>query len=257
MLKIQNKIELKLPTQQNNATTKFSYNYLLGVAMIYMTFMILSGITVYKLIDIGWFIIPAGLIVIPFTYSISNVTTEVYGYVVARNMMWWFTIASAFFAFFGFLLSHTPSPKDFQYQKAFMLILGNMPVVFIAGIIASVCGISFNNYSVSKLKKYLNGRKYWLRSIITTASGEIMYNFIAYPIMWYGHTTLKIFFHIFICASVFKIAMTSLVWPFECLFASFLKNREGVNVMDYNVNYNPFIFKIDSSNKKTNLRVIK
>lgn len=234
----------------------FRYNYLLGLAMSYMMFMILSGITIYKSVNFGWFIMPAAVLVTPFIYSISNITTEVYGYLIARNMMWWFIIVSAIFTSFGFLIIHTPSPQNFANQYAFNLILGNMPIVFVAGIIGSIGGISFNNYVVSKYKVLLNGRKYWLRSILSTAGGEMVYNLIAYPLMFIGHTSTAEFFHILISVSLFKITTTALIWPLECLSAAWLKRKEGISMIDKGVNYNIFRFRINQP-QRPKLKIVK
>lgn len=244
------------PAEQITNKKAFSLNYLLGVSMLYMALMILSGTTVYKIITIGYYIGPAGILVTPFIYSLSNVTTEVYGYAVARNMMWWFVISSFVFTFGGSVLSVLPSPQDFHEQHAFNVIFGSMPIVFIAGTIGTIFGISFNNYVVSKLKIHMNSKKYWIRSFISTAGGEILYNFIAYPIMWYHKVPFDIFIKIFISVTLFKMATTCVVWPLECLFAAFLKKKEGINTMDYNVKYNIFHFSVHKY-KKPSLKIVK
>src|SRR3990167_11333041 len=84
--------------------SNFTYNYLIGVVMLYMTLTILSGLTVYKIIILGPFLLPAGIFTTPLTYCLSNVTTEVYGYTVGRNLMWWFVITSTIFTCLAFLL---------------------------------------------------------------------------------------------------------------------------------------------------------
>jgi uncharacterized integral membrane protein (TIGR00697 family) len=222
-----------------------------------MMFMILSGLTIYKIIAIGPFIAPAAVLVTPFIYSLSNVMTEVYGYPVGRNMMWWFIISSAMLTLCSFVLIHLPSPSNFTEQHAFDIIFGTMPGVFVAGIIGSICGMSFNNYCVSKFKILMSGKKYWLRSIISTCGGEIIYNIIAYPIMFFSHTTLQQFFHILLCVTLFKITTTAIIWPFECLLARFLKIKEKVNIFDYDINYNLLNFKIASKPQKPNLALVK
>jgi len=90
-------------------------------------------------------------------------------------------------------------------------------------------------FFVSKYKVILQGKKYWLRSILSTAGGELTYNLIAYPIMFFGHVSLHEFFRILLCVSLFKMGTTALVWPFECLAAAILKKKEGIDVIDYKV----------------------
>lgn len=245
-----NKID-KLPRNGN-----FHYNYLLGVAMGYMMLMILSGILIYKIVTIGYFIGPASLGVVPLIYCLSNVTTEVYGYPVARNMMWWFIISSAAFTIISNILIHLPSPPDFKNQFAFNLILGSMWKVAIAGIIGTIVGLSFDNYVVSKLKKCMDGKKYWFRSLVSTSGGEIIYNLIAYPIMYIGVVNKGELVHIFLSVTLFKVAMTMIFLTPECFLARYLKLKEKVNIYDYNVNYNVFRIRFSNENSKPTLKIV-
>jgi len=103
MRKILNNFKLKSVTVSNlPPISNFNYNYLIGVVMLYMTLSILSGLTVYKFIQIDKIILPAGIFTTPLTYCLSNVITEVYGLylikesivkliklIVGRNLMWW------------------------------------------------------------------------------------------------------------------------------------------------------------------------
>jgi hypothetical protein len=86
--------------------------------------------------------------------------------------------------------------------------------------------------------------------------GEMVYNIIAYPIMWFGHTSLKGFFYIFISTALFKIIITTTIWPFECYFAALLKKREGINKIDWGISYNIFRLKI-SDGERPQLRIVR
>lgn len=238
-------------------TNNLTYDYLLGIVMLYMMLMILSGLLVYKIIAIGPFMVGAGILVTPVLYCLSNVVTEVYGYQVGRNMMWWFIIISAVFTVFAGALIRLPSPLDFKHQPAFDLILGSMPHVFIAGTIGTLCGISMNNFLVSKLKIIMNGEKYWLRSVTATCGGEIIYNLVAYPIMFLHYVTLNEYIHIVVSATLFKITTTLICWLPECMLAQYLKIKEKINVFDYDVNYNIFRMKLSYQTHKPHLKVVK
>ena len=54
----------------------FHYNYLLGIAMGYMMLMIISGILIYKIVKIGFFVGPASIGAAPLTYCLSNAATK-------------------------------------------------------------------------------------------------------------------------------------------------------------------------------------
>ncbi len=236
--------------------SNFTYNYLIGVVILYMTLTILSGLSVYKIIILGPFLLPAGIFTTPLTYCLSNVTTEVYGYPVGRNLMWWFVVASTMFTSLAFVIVHLPSPPDFKYQPAYDLILGSMPRIYIAGIIGTIAGLNVNNYLVSKFKIMMDGNHYWLRSIISTCGGEITYNIIAYPIMMFSKVPFNDLIHIFISVTIFKLLTTAIFLAPECLLARYLKIKEKINVFDYNTNYGLFRFKIRDDNYKPQLTIV-
>lgn len=237
-------------------TSNFTYNYLIGVVMLYMTLSNLSGLIVYKIIILGPFLLPAGIFTTPLTYCLSNVTTEVYGYPVGRNLMWWFVISSTIFTVLAFFLIHLPSPLDFKYQPAFNLILGSMPGIYIAGTLGTIAGMNVNNYLVSKFKIIMNGKHYWFRSLISTCGGEVIYNLIAYPIMFLSKIPLHDLVQIFISVTIFKILTTTVFLIPECLLANYLKVKERINVFDIDINYGLFKFKIRDQVQKPKLRVI-
>jgi uncharacterized integral membrane protein (TIGR00697 family) len=216
----------------------------------------LSGLTVYKILILGPFLLPAGIFTTPITYCLSNVTTEVYGYPVARNLMWWFIFSSTIFTGLAFILVHLPSPPDFNNQSAYELILGSMPIIYVAGIVGTIIGMNISNYLVSKFKIAMDGKHYWLRSIISTCGGEIAYNLVAYPIMLLGKIPLHDLIHIFISVTIFKMLTTAVFLAPECFLTRYLKIKEKINVFDHGVNYGLFKFKIHDEFQKPKLTIV-
>lgn len=233
--------------EKDDSSACLKSSYLLGLGMLYMMFPMVSGLLIYKIVAIGIFMAPAGIFINPIVYCLSNVTTEVYGYEIARNMMWWFIISSITFVILAATLIKLPSSPNFAHQGAYDLIFGSMPRVCLAGIIGTVVSLSFNNYFLSKLKIKLQGKAYWLRSILSTSPGEILYNLIAYPIMFLGTMPLENLVYIFLSVSCFKIGMTFFFTPAEWFLANYLKNKERINVFDYGVDYRIFRFKLSKN----------
>lgn len=237
---------------KNSFFKRFHCNYLLALTLGYMLLMLMSGVMVLRTGQFFFLTLPIGIFLTPFIYSLSNIITEIYGYSVSRNMMWWFIIISSIYSFICLLLVLDTSTNDFTFNGIYQLMLGSMPMIFIGGLLGTLVGINFNNVVVSKLKIRLAGSHYWMRSFVATAGGEIVYNFVAYPIMYYGKVSLDHFFKIFFSVALFKLLVTLLVWPIECLTASILKRKERTDVFDYDVNFN--LFRL--STKHTKLRVV-
>ena len=236
--------KLKIINEKITYRPRFIFNYLCGLSMAYMMFMLISGTTVLKLISLPFFTLSAGVLFVPFIYSCSNMMTEIYGYAISRNMLWWYVFVSFIFTLFGMLIAYLPVPISFTNNAIYKFILGSMPRIFLAGTLGTICGLTTNNIIVSKLKKKLNGYHYWLRSIVSTCGGELVYNIIAYPIMFFGLVTIHQFINIFISVSLFKLLMTACVWPLECYIARKLKFLEQTNVYDFDIIYSIFHLSI-------------
>jgi queuosine precursor transporter len=58
--------------------------------------MLVANIIAVKILQIGPFAIPAGTIIFPISYIINNVLTEVYGFKVARRVIWMGFFANLF-----------------------------------------------------------------------------------------------------------------------------------------------------------------
>lgn len=243
-------------SRKNQSENPFSSNFLIGISMLYMMFSMLSGLMVYKIIDFGFFAFSAGVFVNPLTYSLSNVTSETYGYSVSRHMMWWFIISSFIFCFLGSALSVIPTSPA-QHSEAFGMVFKFMPVIFAAGTLGNIFGMSLNNYLISKLKVKFNDKKYWLRSIIAIWPGEILFSVIAYPIMHSFSRTFTEIAVLIISTALIKLIMgLILLWP-ECLIVAYIKNIEKINIFDRGINYRIFQFKLDRDFQKPILHIVK
>lgn len=244
---VRKKNYIRLVVGGENFNPIYKCNYLCALAMIYMLFMILSGMTVYKILDLWGVTIPVAVLSVPFIYGSSNVITEVYGFPVARNMIWWYVVTSFIFTSLSLVLSYMPGNLPTIGIESYHLVLGSMPIIFIAGTIGTFIAMNINNQVVSKLKRRLDGYHYWFRSLVSTAGGELVYNAIAYPIMFFGTMSLYNFIGIVVNVSMFKLLMTAVICPLECFFVVLLKKAERINVFDFDVNYSVFRTSIRKS----------
>jgi uncharacterized PurR-regulated membrane protein YhhQ (DUF165 family) len=97
-------------------------------------------------------------------------------------------------------------------------------------------------YMVGVYKVKLEGRFFWLRSIVATLISEFILIFITVIIAFTPEIHLKETIHVFwdaykleiLYALIFSIPAQMLVY--------FLKKAEGIDVYDYGISYNPFKF---------------
>src|SRR3981189_2197546 len=61
---------------------------LLLIAGLFVATLVTSNIVAVKLTTLGPFLVPAAIVIFPLSYLFGDVLTEVWGYAVARTVIW-------------------------------------------------------------------------------------------------------------------------------------------------------------------------
>ena len=197
-----------------------------------------------RIISIFSMLEPGGILIFPFTFFFSDIINEVYGYKQARQLIWISVFCLGFFVSLSSLSMLIPSASIDKNASAFLDVFTNYPKAFIAIGSATIISFLLNNYILAKLKILTRGRHYWLRSLISTSIGHLIFSFIWAIIFYHGKMMptdiVKMTLYIYIWKIMFEILLT----PFSAFIASWLKKKEGVDVYDYNTNFTPFSLSV-------------
>src|SRR4030043_306221 len=108
------------------------------VTAIFVTCLITANIIVVKPTSFGG--VPAAIIIFPLSYIVGDILTEVYGYRLARRVIWlgFFSNLIAVIAIWvGQLL---PPASEWGGQPAYESILGYTPQILVASFLAYLVG---------------------------------------------------------------------------------------------------------------------
>ena len=223
--------------QQNNDS--YGYRCIIPLSMCYFGFSIMASSLVHKYIQINSSTISAGSIVMPFWFVLSDVITEVYGYRLARRMLWSLMLVEFIFylslqVFAIVQVDQGPSGAPYYF------VFGSMMRTYFA-VWASLFFANFlNTYFMAKLKILFYSRHFWFRSILASASGEVLYTVIGFYAILGGTVSNTTLFWLVYWGCVLKIVVTALsVFP-ASIFIAWLKRVEGIDAYDVGVNFNPF-----------------
>lgn len=215
------------------------YQYLTLIAMLYMTIKLSTILLIYKVITIGSISFTASTLIMPFWFFLGTLVAETYGYRVARHLIWMAILCQFMFALMVTLLVHVHSP-DWVNQAAYDQIFGRLPRVTLASFLAILCGAFANAYSLAKYKLLLRGNSFWLRSLKSSAIGELVFTIIAYLTEFTGILPMSHILQLMAVSFLVKLAL-SVVLVVPCVVIShWLKQVEGVDIYDYHTNFNPF-----------------
>jgi uncharacterized integral membrane protein (TIGR00697 family) len=207
-------------------TTIKGYEYLVLIAMIYMAIDLTSMVFAYKIIEIGPLVGAASSLIFPLTYSIMDVTAEVYSFQTAKKIIYFGLACDFIFAILVYLISQIPSSDSLQ-TIAYVQVLGQLVRAVVAQTIGVLTGAIINVYLLSKWKIMTNGRHLWLRSAGSSLIGEAIMLVISVSIALIGVLTLSQIFHLILFTYLYKVVFAFAISPLVSISAAFLKNKIG------------------------------
>lgn len=176
------------------------YRYLYFFAMLYLTIMLSVAVLSNKIIIIGHHITMAGTLFIPFWFVLSDIITEIYGYSVARKIIWMSFICHLIFSVLCEIALHINYPSFWQGQAGYEFVLGHLIRITFSGFIAYIISGTINIYLLARWKLLVKGKYFWLRSIGASTIGELIYTVLA---------VVMIQFHVLTFSQITQIIMTS------------------------------------------------
>lgn len=224
-----------LPTTPSNIS-----HYILILGMINITISLAADVVAYKLITLGPALLPGAPLIFPLTYIIGDIVAEVYGYTVAKKIIWVTLICELFFALSIKLIIHLPSPHFWQNQLAYNAVIDPILRFVLAGILAVVSSSFINIYIISKWKILMKGRHFWLRSLGSSAIGGFILVLVTILFGFTGHIHWSKLIYMVLSVYSVEVFYSLLgVWP-ASIITGFLKLEEQLDVYDTKTNFNPF-----------------
>jgi len=217
-----------------------SFKYLTITSVIFVSVLLISNIAAQKLISVGPFVFTAGIFLFPVSYIFGDILTEVYGYKNTKKIIWLGFFVSLFMALFFYLVIEMPSAPGWENQEAFEIILGQVPRIVLASLLAYLTGEFVNSYIMSALKTKMKGKKLWFRTIGSTIGGQFFDTVIFALVAFYGIIPNSILFTTIWSGYLFKVFYEVLATPITILIVTFFKRKEGQEIYDKNIDYNPF-----------------
>lgn len=206
---------------------------MLSLLLVFLTILFfIPDILMYKIIKIGPFKESAAILFFPFVYSIADAITEVYGKKNTLLILGGCYLFTLFFSIIIVLVIHLPSPAGWLEQNAFNIVFNKGPRVIFAGIIGVGISMYINIKLMSKLKYKMRGKHFIIRSIASSAIGELIVTGIAYPIIFLSINNYL--FTLMINAYLFKV-IYSIIGAFPAkLIVFLLREIDGIKEEPYN-----------------------
>ena len=208
--------------------------------ILFAACLLISNILAVKIIMIGPWAAPAGVLIFPISYIIGDVVAEVWGYQKARLIIWAGFAVNLIAILFYSLSIVIPAAPFWTNQDAYATVLQYSPRIALASIVAYLFGSFINAYVMSRVKVLTAGKNFSMRAVVSTIAGEgidsVIFMSIAFIGIIPGHSLLVM---IGTQASL-KIIYEIIVLPLTVVIVKWLKKQEGIDTFDTDISYNPF-----------------
>ena len=193
------------------------------------------------------FVVSAAIVCFPIGYIISDILTEVYGFRVARGVIWLGFVCNLLMVLLFWVGGMIPGAVFWENQAEYETILGATGWIMLGSFVAYIVGEFCNAIVMVLLKNRTQGRYLWLRTISSTVVGQgidsILFFTIAFGVsgLWIGPdgSWLPVF-NAAICAWIAKSVYEIIATPITYAVVGWLKRTEQMDVYDAPRSLNPF-----------------
>lgn len=206
---------------------------------LFITCLITANVIAVKIISLGPFFLPAAIFIFPLSYIIGDVLTEVYGYRLARRVIWLGFLCNLVFVFFVWLGQTLPAAPFWEGQEAYQRILGYTPRLLAASFFGYLVGEFANSFILARMKIMTRGRWLWSRTIGSTIVGQGLDTSIFITVAFIGTPSfmpIMILYH-----WLAKTLIEALATPLTYVIINSMKKREAIDTYDYDTRFNPFV----------------
>lgn len=225
------------------------FKYLILITTIVVTLYIVTAVVQNRLVSLRGFDVCAAIFVYPFSYLFCDISTEVYGYKVSRQILWCGLLSWLISGLFITLAVDLPAPSFWSgYSQKFNVVMEPYFRTIMAGIVAVIAGQFLNIYTISKFKILTQGRFFWARSVSSCFTGDLITTILSLSFIFLGRISLHEITQLIIYELAISITIQAVFAVPATVLVRFLKKSENIDAYDYNVNFNPFKFNAIEEN---------
>lgn len=210
-----------------------------AIVALYVACLISANTVAVSVLDLGPFAADAGTLTFPIAYIVGDVLTEVYGFRIARRVIWLGFITNLLAVGVYQMAMQFPTHNDPAFDSGFEMVFANTPRILLASMAAYLVGSFINAGMMSKLKVKMQGRHLWVRTIGSTIAGQGLDTIVFVLIAFAGVFSNDIIWQMIYTNWIIKIGIEILATPITYRVVALFKRKEGVDVYDTDTSLKP------------------
>ena len=202
------------------STTKF-----LLLAAIFITALLMANVLASKLFTAAGYTMTAGIIAFPITFLITDVINDVWGKRLAQKVVLVGFLTNVLMVALLQLGLILPSAVFWPNQESFDIVLGAVPRIVMASMVAYLISQSWDVWIFSKIKEKLH-IGLWFRNNLSTFSSQVIDSAIFIFIAFSGVMPMSALAEMYVTYIIVKVLIALADTPFCYLGVRWLRRTE-------------------------------
>ncbi|MFC1950760.1 queuosine precursor transporter [Chloroflexota bacterium] len=198
---------------------------LVVLVTLFVTCLLVANIITVKLISIGGWVVPAGVIAYPLTFLFTDVIAELYGRKVTSRIVWIGFGANILMVILVFSGKVLPPALFWEGQSAYEFVLGMVPRITLASMVAFLISQHHDVFAFHFWRQKTKGRFLWLRNNVSTMVSQALDTGAFITIAFWGTVPTEILTNMLISQYIIKLVIAAGDTPFCYLLVGLLKNK--------------------------------
>ena len=198
---------------------------LVVLATLFTTCLLVANIITAKLISIGGWVVPAGIIAYPLTFLFTDVIAELYGRKVTSKVVWVGFGANILMVVLVFCGGLLPPASFWGGQEAYESVLGMVPRIVLASMVAYLISQHHDVFAFHFWRKKTKARFLWLRNNASTMVSQGLDTGIFITIAFWGLVPTGILVKMLVSQYLIKLIIAACDTPFCYLLVGLLKGK--------------------------------
>lgn len=207
------------------------------VVVAFVGLLLISNVAAVKLIQFGPdfsiggvqilpIVADGGAFLFPLTYVVGDLIAEVYGLKGSRRAIGAGFVMSVVASLTFLAVGAAPAEAGWGNQEAFDAILGFVPRIVLASLVAYAVGQFLNAVVLVRMKQRAPEGSLWTRLLGSTLVGQAADTVIFCMVAFYGELTAAGMLNYIVIGYVYKVLVEILVMPVTYRAVAFVRSRE-------------------------------
>lgn len=199
---------------------------LIGLVSVFITSLLISNIVSSKIFMVWGFSITVGVLLYPVTFAMTDTISEIWGKKIATRIVWIGFAVNILMLFFLWVGKILPAAPFWQHQQSYVNILGAVPRITLASLIAYIISQTHDVWIFHYIKEKTDSKHLWLRNNLSTMLSQLIDSILFITIAFLGTMPASAIITMIIVQYVIKLGLAAIDTPIVYLLVHLVKEDD-------------------------------